>query len=63
LAFEQQLIGALAKFEHQYLSRSLTHLFEPINHIFAPGRAAPVPDDVVRITFLPFLPFIIVFII
>ncbi|ELR14443.1 golgi family protein, putative [Acanthamoeba castellanii str. Neff] len=47
LAFEQQLIGALAKFEHQYLSRSLTHLFEPINHIFAPGRAAPVPDDVV----------------
>jgi len=49
LAFEQQLIGALAKFEHQYLSRSLTHLFEPINHIFAPGRAAPVPDDVVRL--------------
>lgn len=55
LAFEQQLIGALAKFEHQYLSRSLTHLFEPINHIFAPGRAAPVPDDVVRIAFLSFL--------
>jgi hypothetical protein len=47
LAFEQQLIGALAKFEHQYLSRSLTHLFDPINHIFAPGRAAPVSDDVV----------------
>lgn len=47
--YEQQLIASLSKFEHKYLSRSLTILFEPINQIFAPGRSAPTSEDVVCI--------------
>ncbi len=51
---EQLLIAALSKFEQDYLARSLSRLFEPINLLFSSGRAPPSPDDVVcNISSLP----------
>jgi len=50
--YEQQLIGSLSKFERQYLTRSLSHLFEPINQTFSPSRTAPTSEDVVPLILL-----------